>query len=214
MEPTQAADPKLLAHFEGLVRVTSGMLKAGVKWKPVKRYDLEEIEQILRVKVWKALLSFDPDRYPRASRGKAMESYVYGCVANEVKDLLKRDREPLPLIDDIALAESPVSGVDGALDRFEFRYMGTEEDAFAEVERNSAPLVPNTLTLDERSVLALKYLGYSGPEAADRLDMTRSQFAAAMRSVREKMEDWRPRSPEVAPPPPPGREVLVPAPAA
>lgn len=193
MEPTQAADPTLLAHFEGLVRATSRMLKEGVRWKTVKRYDREELEQILRVKVWKALLAFDPSRYPRERRIKAMESYVYGCVANEVKDLLKRDREPAPLIEDIATAESPMSEHEMACDRFEFKYMGVEEDAFAEVEASSAPLVPNTLTLDERSVLALRYLGYTGTEAAERLGMTRSQVDAALRSVRGKMGDWRPK---------------------
>lgn len=213
MEPTQAADPNLLAHFEGLVHATSRKLKlnSNEKWKPVKRYDVEELQQILRVKVWKALLAFEPQRYPRQRRLKAMESYVYGCIANEVKDLLKRDREPLPLIEDIALAESPMSDPESASDRFEFRYMGTEDDAFDEVERDSAPLVPNTLSLDERSVLALKYLGYTGPEMAERLGMTRSQVAAAIKDIREKMEDWRPKS-AVAPTPP--ERDLSPAPVA
>jgi ATP/maltotriose-dependent transcriptional regulator MalT len=190
LEPTQAEDPTLLASYEGLVISTSN------RFDGIKRYDTEEVRQVLRVRVWRALLAWDPTE-PRTRKrilaGKKTEkelrdAFVYGCIHNQVVDLLKRDKEQDLLIEDIA----PESDANQR-DKFEVRYMTTDSaEVFRGVEE-SAPLVPNTLSHDERLVLACAYLGYKGPEIAERLGMSRPKVANVMRSIRDKMRDWRPK---------------------
>lgn len=187
MEPTQARDPALLQHYEGLV------IKTSVRYKGIKRYDTDEVRQLLRVKVWEALLAWDPENpktQRRIQRGLKSEvelrdAWVYGCLANKMKDLLKRDRERELLIEDQLETDST----------FERRYLYTEADTEISRASESRPLVPNTLTSNERYVLACMYNGHNGPETAERLGLTRAQVAMAVRSIREKMRDWKPTTP-------------------
>lgn len=144
------------------------------------------------MKVWSALLAFDPKsaiaikrRREGKSIEKQMDSFVFGAVYNQKRDLFKRNPEGMLLIDDIADTEP-------AQERFIFRYMMAEEDQVFGAAEESDPLVPNTLTHDERRVLACAYLGHNGPQTAKRLDLSRSQVAAALRGIREKMRDWKP----------------------
>jgi RNA polymerase sigma factor (sigma-70 family) len=180
LERREAENPELLAHYEGLVIATSR------KYEGIKRYDAEEVRQLLRVRVWKALLAWDPDE-PRTRKrrrgGKTIaelrDAYVYGCIANQMKDLLKRDRERDLLMEDVA-ENDPT---------FERRYLHVDFDDSSVAH----PLVPNTLSLDERYVLVCAYNGYNGPETAERLGMTRAQVAMHVREIREKMRDWKPK---------------------
>lgn len=193
MEPTQAEDPTLLASYEGLVISTSN------RFDGIKRYDTEEVRQVLRVRVWKALLAWDPMESRTRKRilaGKKTEAelrdaFVYGCIRNQVVDLLKRDKDQDLLIEDIA-----PSNLANERDKFEVRYFTADAaEVYGGVEE-SAPLVPNTLNQDERLVLACAYQGYNGPETAERLEMSRPKVANVMRSIREKMRDWRPKPPK------------------
>lgn len=189
MEPTQAADPALLAHYEGLVIKTSSMY-VGI----LKRYDFEDICQVLRVKVWKSLLRFEPGRYPPERVEMARDSFIFGCVRNEVKDLVKRNKEQPLLIEDIAPSRS--SQTQGPRDAFEQQYLQVRsEEVFGEVE-DSDPLVPNTLNHNERLVLLCMYLGYSQPEIAIRIGLERRKVATAVRNIRKKMQDWAPQTAE------------------
>lgn len=192
----EAENPALLAHYEGLVIRTS----THRKYEGIKRWDREEVRQLLRLRVWKALLAWDPAE-PRTLRrrreGKAeaelRDAYVFGCVTNQMKDLLKRDRDRDLLVEDLTLNDPT----------FEARYLHSEFEATTKAA-TSAPLIPNTLNHDERLVLLCAYNGYNGPQSAERLGMTRGQVAMHVREIREKMRDWRPKKtpdPEVTPDP-------------
>jgi DNA-directed RNA polymerase specialized sigma24 family protein len=194
LDRVEAENPVLLEHYEGLVIATS----VHEKYRGIKRWDVEEVRQILRVKVWKALLSWDPSEPRTRARlinGKTEEqvrdAYVFGCVANQMKDLLKRDRERDLLVEDLAERDPT----------FEARYLHSEFEATTKTV-TSTPLIPNTLTPDERLVLLCAYNGYNGPQSAERLGMTRGQVAMHIREIREKMRDWQPKKtpePEVTP---------------
>lgn len=181
----EAENPRLLAHYEGLVIKTS----THRKYEGIKRWDREEVRQLLRIRVWKALLAWDPEEprtRARLREGKTEEqlrdAYVFGCVTNQMKDLLKRDRERDLLVEDLVEGDPT----------FEARYLHSEFEATTKAVV-AAPLIPNTLTSDERFVLLCAYNGYNGPETAERLGMTRGQVAMHIREIREKMRDWKPK---------------------
>jgi DNA-directed RNA polymerase specialized sigma24 family protein len=68
-----------LSDFEGLIFSTA------VRYAPViADEDVEDIKQILRVKVWQALQAYD-----RTRSTQDVEAFVFGCMYNRVKDLLK-----------------------------------------------------------------------------------------------------------------------------
>lgn len=195
LEPTQAESPALLAEYEGLVISTQR------KYDGIKRWDPEEVRQLLRLGVWKALLAWDP-REPRTRRRilkgenekKLRDAFVYGCLHNCIVDIHKRDKEQMLLIEDIAPTTQG-----NARERFELKHFGADHEVFDAVEE-TAPHLPNTLNHNERSVMACMYLGYNGPETAEKLGLTRQQVANAVRAIREKMSDWRPKK-TVAPEP-------------
>jgi DNA-directed RNA polymerase specialized sigma24 family protein len=191
LDRVEAENPTLLAHYEGLVIKTS----THRKYEGIKRWDTEEVRQLLRIRVWKALLAWDPAEprtRQRLAEGKTeqqlRDAYVFGCVTNQMKDLLKRDRERDLFVED--LSENDPT--------FEARYLHSEFEATTKAV-TSAPLIPNTLTSDERYVLLCLYNGYNGPQTAERLGLTRGQVAMHIREIREKMRDWKPKkSAEVA----------------
>jgi hypothetical protein len=73
-------------RYEGLVRATANRIA------PFVEMPLEDIEQRLRIKVWRALVTFD------SAIGRPEDQYVLSCVFNEKKDILAlRRRGELPL---------------------------------------------------------------------------------------------------------------------
>lgn len=203
MEPTQADEPKLLAHYEGLVVKTSS------RWAPIlKGWEFEDICQVLRLKVWKSLGKWDPLN-PKAlqrmrDQGKTEEevrdAFIFGCVLNQIKDLVKRQREQALLIDDVAPARFTTRPFQASpRDRFEMRYLQVDPDnVFGEVGGDQ-PFLPDTLTDDERLVLLHMYIGYSQTETADELNIDRQRVTTIVKRIRRKMADWRPES-KVSPP--------------
>lgn len=189
MEPTQAADPNLLAHYEGLV------IKTGSMYAPIlKGWDFEDICQVLRVKIWKALLHFEPDRYAPHRVEKARDSFIFGCVRNEVKDLVKRQKEQALLIEDVAPAHTASAGPfqQGPRDRFEQRYLQVSPEEVFEGAEDGALLLPSTLTPDERLVLLHMYIGFSQTETAIEMGIDRQKVTTIVKRIRRKMADWRP----------------------
>ncbi len=73
---------KRILEYEGLIVATTRY------WREHITTDLsdDDIEQELRIKVWRALESFDP------SRGYPENKHVFGVVRNRVKDLIKRKK--------------------------------------------------------------------------------------------------------------------------
>lgn len=168
-----------IAPYEGLIFSTAA------RYAPLLDDDLEDVQQILRIKVWNALRAFDPKR----SRA-GVKSYVFSCVRNQVKDLLKsqtRRREA---------RNGNVGSVDAfseaAGEPFEARYLSvTADEAYALVE-DEAVLLPSTLTELEGQVVALLVMDYSTAEIAKHLGVTRSSVTTAHVIVQEKMADWHP----------------------
>lgn len=188
-------DPSKIEFYEGLVRKTASM------YEGIVQEEFEDLCSILRIKAWRALESFDP---ARSKLG--VKSHVFGCVRNQVKDLLKRDRnrdgtlkKPVPLyIEDIAPSEDQQYG-DGdasARQRFEADYLRTEEEeVFAEILAET-PLIPSTLTATERQVVVCLYLEYSHADIEAALDIPRREIASTVKSIKSKMSDWRPDAAE------------------
>lgn len=181
------------------MKKTALMLKTGehpdLRGRSPVEDDLDDIEQILRLKVMKAILAFDPSRVRSGGRNgrSARDGYVNMCLRDQVKDIVKRKRRGEMLIDDIAPV-SLDSGHDagGPRDRFDQRYLSTDHDqVFAEVE-DELPHLPNTLTERERAVLALMYQDFRQTEIAVRLSITKREVESSVRAIRTKLADWRP----------------------
>ena len=171
-------EPTEVAYYEGLIRKTAAM------YAPRIQDDYEDIVSVLRIKVWRALLAYDPER-----SSQRVEKFVFSCVTNQVKDLLKRKRRPETFIED--LRHTTRDG-DDLTDSFEHEHMAVDHDeVYADVERE-LPVIPSTLTAVERQVIVRLYRGDSHRAIALELGITRANMVDTMRSIRLKMADWRP----------------------
>jgi RNA polymerase sigma factor (sigma-70 family) len=165
-------------YYEGLVRTTARMYASGVG------VELEDLEQVLRFRVWRALEAYDPQRSRAARR-----SFVYTCIRNQIKDLVKaRVRKK-----DTGYSEFYLEDVaSGSKDE---RFLAEAPDDRLE----EAVLLPTTVTTEERHVLALVYVGFSLTEVGALLGVTAKLAGTRMASVRTKMEDWRPTGTSMSP---------------
>lgn len=191
VEPTHSVNPALLERYEGLVKKTSSMY-VGI----IRQMDFEDICQVMRLRVWKALEAWDPNNAKtkkKLAAGKSerelRDAFIFGCVRNQAKDLVKRNKTQDLYIDDLA---GQTDDGDLLRDRFEFRYLQEDAELVFQEAEEADPLIPNTLSHNERLVLICAYLNYNGPETAERLGIGRRQVASTMRTLREKMSDWRP----------------------
>lgn len=189
MAQPEAQDPAVLQSYEGLIFATTE------RWRRFIDEDPEDIRQILRVKVYKALLAYKRGQRPHFSEVEARNRWVHQCVRNQVKDLMKRKPRPVESIEDVAPAELHAedshSGVQSR-DRFEFRHLSCgHDDVYGAIEAE-AVLVPNTLTVLELQVIVLLYRDYRQSEIARELDLDRRAMDGAMRGIRQKMADWKP----------------------
>lgn len=179
----EAHDPNVLRLYEGLIFSTARRYSIFVE------EDLEDIQQILRVKVFRALESYDGSKaLPRTDGRSPRDAYVFQCVRNQAKDLLKKKPRHETYIDDVGLAD------DGeGRDWFEgaFGVATTHDEVYGQIEDDDL-VVPNTLTDLERRVICLLYAGYRQSEVARSLSLVKRDMERAMRSIRLKMEDWRP----------------------
>lgn len=180
-------------HYEGVVRQTAGMFHGMVE------EEFEDVCQILRMKAWRALVSFDSDK---ATAGKGLLHrqgdntcrcarcrYVFACIRNQVKDLQKRNRRNLLFIEDVAPHNADGNGV--VRDVFELRYLEmSPEEAYKEVEDEFT--LPSTLNDRERKVVAMLYLSFDYGEIASVVGCSHREVSTAVRSIKEKMADWRP----------------------
>lgn len=162
-----------LAEYEGLVMRTAQI------YAPFVDEDEDDIRQELRIKVWKALDSYKPERATQP-----VNEYVFSCVRNRVKDLLKKKRRPEDFIEDVLPPNSAP-----ARERFEARYLQVDEGAVVEAKLDDCPL-PSTLSRMEIEVVLLLVADYNQTEIARKLGVSRSRVRAAHASVRVKMADW------------------------
>lgn len=180
-----------IRHYEGLVRKTAAMYVAIVE------DDYDDICSVLRIKVWQALLAWDTTK---AKQSK--DAYVFMCLKNRVKDLVKKVRRNELYIEDIApnigneSTGKLASDQRGSRDRFESRYLvALEEQVFGDLDK---PLIPSTITGTERKVIAYLHLDLDHGEIAEVLGWNRKEVATTVRTIREKMADWKP-SPRATP---------------
>lgn len=187
--------------YEGLVFVTSQ------RFSGMTGVEREDLQQILRLKVAQALLSYS------AARSSLPEGrYVFSCVRNKVKDLVRDEharRRRLPCsrcgfeascLDGCRYApitsieEATPQGEDGlARDRFEHRagMSVTAEEVFGAADEGTFQL-PSTLTKYEADVLLLMVLDFNQTEIAVRLSTSRKRVRATHASIQDKMRDWCP----------------------
>lgn len=168
-----------IGPFEGLVHATAA------RYAPYLDDELDDIAQMLRVKVWQALRGYDAERATQT-----VEGFVFSCVVNRVKDMLKVQsrlnarRNGGPLYVEDCSASNPSA--------FEAEHFSTGIDVVVEavVEMERVEL-PSTLTRDERHVVLLLMLDYKQTEIAKELGVPRSRVRATHAAVQEKMADWR-----------------------
>lgn len=174
-----------LQPYEGLIYSTAA------RYAPYLDDDMEDIQQLLRIKVWQALVAFDRTRW-RLPGGEAdaRKRYVFSCVSNRVKDMLKAQyrrndaRGGAQLYTEDVAASSP--------DRFELLYLRLDvEVAYAAAEDDGLRL-PSTLNEFEVRVVHLLLLDLSQAEAARVLGVTRGKVRTAHAAVKIKMADWAP----------------------
>lgn len=152
--------------------------------------DFDDICNFLRQKVWKALEKFTPSRVRTTSKyspDEQLERFVYACVQNGKKDVLKKKKMEWKFIEEFESDDT--YGVGHGNDWFEARYLVIEETYFVEVDE---PTIPSTLDEPERSTALLLYHGFSVDEIAGELGCERRQVRAIVESIRTKMSDWAP----------------------
>jgi DNA-directed RNA polymerase specialized sigma24 family protein len=189
---TEAEIEAVLPTFEGLVKTTAAQIEAGGV-----ELDFDDIAQLVRIKVWHAVCKFNAERAAdskhlsraRDRHGRSpLQRYVFTCVANLRKDIEKRPRRYNSSIDEIR-GQSAFGVV---ADWFDLRYLSVEhEQVFWEVE-DEPPALPATLTTQERLVVELRCNGRLFTEIDRELGLSRAQREEVVRSVREKLADWRP----------------------
>jgi RNA polymerase sigma factor (sigma-70 family) len=158
--------PTDISFYEGLIRKTAAMYAFYIE------EDYEDIVSILRIKVWRALQSYDPARSTMP-----VKRYVFSCMKNQVKDLMKRRRRREVFFDDVTgnVYEPAV----------------TADSVYADVEAE-LPVIPCTLTQLEREVILRLYTECSQRETAVLLGLSRAEMERTMKGIRTKMADWRP----------------------
>lgn len=169
-------------HYEGLVISTTRLYADRL------RVEAEDLEQLLRFRVWLALRSFNErrsqPRQPDAVRSPR-ETFVFLCVRNQIKDLTKSRMRKDSAMREVYLED--MAAPEAVQYRYEARHHAQVADRLDEVV-----VLPATLSPDERRVLALVYLDFSLAETARVLGIPARVVGQRMASVRQKMADWAP----------------------
>lgn len=174
-----------LEDFEGLIFKTAVMLT------PYVEEDFDDICQLLRIKAWKAYESYRPERSKLP-----LKRYVFGCLVNYTKDLRKRKKRGVLFIADLGHRDGG-DGPGSDNSPFEARYLCvTAEEAFMAVE-DEVPLLPNTLTDQERALIGVLLQEDDLSQAAlgRRIGVGVKKVQALQQSIRTKMSDWEPSTP-------------------
>lgn len=179
-----------LEVYQGLVAVTARMYARACGLEP------DDLAQLLWVKIWQTRPKYDPAR-----SGQTEERFVYGCMKNRIKDLIRdRNRQELRQPDPLLMAEGE-SGelVLGSItiyrERFEERYLATSEDqVYSDVEEGRFRL-PATITQTEAHVIVLLMEGYTQRDIAIALGVHKKRVRSYQDSIEAKLADWAPPSP-------------------
>lgn len=195
MIPTAVAEQRELnvqvAQFEGLVFSTARQIVAhGVE------LEFEDVRQLLRIKVLYAVRHYSEDR-----SALSLRRFVFGAVLNVRKDIEKRPRRFLRSIEDLRddahhRGSSAPADTGERAERFDAQYLSVDaEQVYFEIE-DQAPCWMSRLTDRERAVVKLRSDGLRLDEIDCALGLESGLAQTAMRSVREKLADWRPSASE------------------
>jgi hypothetical protein len=184
-----------IRNYEGLIFSTAIIIaEKGVE------IDVDDIRSMLRVKVWRTLLKFDASH----ESGLARDNFVFGCLCNYKKDLLKRPRRFESSVEAIRARRKggrrgDVADSDGS-DPFDLRYLSVDEDQVYAGVGDDMPL-PSTLTDLERHVVLMMYGDFTMREIDLATGFSRGKREQVVRSIRTKYLDWRPNRVHVPTPP-------------
>lgn len=169
-----------LDHYEGLICATARRCIAFCE------EDFEDVAQVLRVKVWQALCAYDPSR-SRTTRDK----YVFMCVRDRAKDVVKKKKRNQLHIEDVRTIRSGNGNVSHG-DWFDERYLSaSHEENYGAIEDDDDPLVE--LNGLERQIASLLTADYKQTQVAQLLGLEKTEMERAMRSIRSKLDALRPR---------------------
>lgn len=171
-----------LGDYEGLVFTTARMFASQVKM------DEEDLRQELRIRVWRACETYDP-RKTRVALG----NYVYGCIANKVKDYKRNAARRAEygvefeyIEDRLGLSENPTT------EAFEGEHMSVGRDeVYGRIDEGLLTL-PATITSGEADVLVLLMFDMSEREIMLRLALARVELRVVEQALRDKLADWDP----------------------
>lgn len=187
MAHADSQNPELLRHYEGLVYKT-----AQLTW-PLVEDDFDDIVQLLRIKVWRALIKWDPARAPtlvaRVGLDEARDRSVFAWLKNYQRDLIKKKRRGEVSLDSLghrADGGERLAHLDGG-----HQLIGAEDPSYAQIEAG-LPLIPSTLSPLELQVVCLLYAEYKQSEVAVELSLPKRDVERLVRSIRVKMADWKP----------------------
>lgn len=183
----QARQPKL-SEFEGLVFKTAQMFASYV----AILMEEEELRQELRIVVWRSVSRYDARR---TETGMGLKPYVYGNVANKVKDFrrdaARRARYDLTFE---SIDSHREEGEERFYGDFELRYLCESPDVVYGKIDEGLLVLPSTVTRAEADVLVLLMFGHSEREMMLRLGVRRSAVRYAVEQLQVKFADWS-RSP-------------------
>lgn len=174
-----------LAEYRGLIYKTALLYLDRVDG------DLDDLVQELSIKVWRVLLAYDA-QHPS---GKDERRFVFMCLVNKTVDWKRypnRTARATDYIEDLAAETSEISSGFQSRDSFEMRHglMSSHEAVYGDVEDEL--LLPNTLTGEERQMVALLLTGLQQIEAGREIGLDKRGVERTMRRIRLKLADWKP----------------------
>lgn len=196
MGQIEAHDPAVLDSFEGLIfRTAIELGKPHPQHGPAVQMEREDVQQILRIKLYRALLSFSPEKIRKRGEtvANARKRFVFMCLTDQSKDLRKRKRLTEDSLEGLAPADmdGATSGVQSR-DRFELRYLSSSHDEVYGTVEDDVLVLPATLSELERRVVAGLMGDYKQAEVARQLGLEKREMEKVMRSIRLKLADWKP----------------------
>lgn len=184
MDTTHVKPNRHISHYEGLVRSTAAIVEPWVE------DEFDEICNFLREKVWKAIEAFSRKRVittAKFSQDVQLERFVFACVQNGKKDVLKKKRRDWLYIEDqLARHGAGDLGDERAKlhDSFEGQYL--VEPDFTGVEPEALTL-PACLEGPERQVAAMLYEDFKVDEIAAAMGLRRGDVRGLLETIRVKL---------------------------
>lgn len=190
MGPVNKREDFLIETYEGLISATARRFEEKARHKGV---EIDDFTQILRIRVWRAIEAYDGER-----SSMTLRKFVFGCLTNQVKDVLKARSKVEALRShrpgEIRLDElTPRSGYDSPLERPDggdssknaLRFLSTDdEDAQDALD---GPDLPSSLTKDERIVALMLIEDYTYPLIAKQLGCSLVSVRSHISQIRLKM---------------------------